>query len=706
MTTIPEEKQFRPTVFTNAERKPKFLKKQWCLSYVSIGLFALKFTSSILAIGPEHTDIRKSEKKKVQLLYEKDSMKSFEKDFFEPRIQIIIDDFNLEPKVIDNEAKLYAKTKNDLHFSQYNSLLTQIKLKPKVRSIELSKGQFEQWIAQETEISFQRILDNIADTNLNTLIQSNVGMQQGVSIASPSKQHPNYFFQWIRDASITINTVINKLHYELQPDVMSRSRNPVFSGKKKNHSTKDNVHWLYFGTVLKHFNNSFVLQRTPNLSGQFSEQDLLGLGEPKFNVDDSAFMEGWGRPQNDGPALRVIAAMNLLNIMYLNNLQFETVTNVLQKNSIIDQESLNNMHFHNELEFFMGILYYDLKYIMGNWNQDSFDLWEEVKAKHFFTSLVQLKALKMAISFIENDVFGIFNDLDTHHNNNINFNVTDFHNQLEIEYDNLLNFMLFESGYISPGKNHIIETPLILQTRSGLDIGTIIGTLLTHDDHFVNKNLSDYDFPFDVDDSGVMSSLVGLVNEMRILYPINHARLNLDLGVALGRYPEDIYNGDGTSEGNPWFLATSTAAELCYKLVYRFYNNGQDLFIPLNHFNSKDFFWNTILDVPTTLNTFGVCNTCNSPQDFLSGPLTKRFLNYELIIKHNSPAYNATMYNLLAYGDSFLDKLREHVSGDGEMSEQMNKYTGFLQGANNLTWSYGAFWNSVQWRQNVYAIMT
>lgn len=29
-----------------------------------------------------------------------------------------------------------------------------------------------------------------------------------------------------------------------------------------------------------------------------------GLGEPKYNVDETAFTEDWCRPQHDGPALR------------------------------------------------------------------------------------------------------------------------------------------------------------------------------------------------------------------------------------------------------------------------------------------------------------------------------------------------------------------------------------------------------------------
>jgi glucoamylase len=43
------------------------------------------------------------------------------------------------------------------------------------------------------------------------------------------------------------------------------------------------------------------LQTVPNLSGDLSTG---GLGEPKFNIDGTAFTGSWGRPQRDGPALR------------------------------------------------------------------------------------------------------------------------------------------------------------------------------------------------------------------------------------------------------------------------------------------------------------------------------------------------------------------------------------------------------------------
>lgn len=37
-----------------------------------------------------------------------------------------------------------------------------------------------------------------------------------------------------------------------------------------------------------------------------------GLGEPKFNVDKTAFTGSWGRPQRDGPPLRATALTSTL----------------------------------------------------------------------------------------------------------------------------------------------------------------------------------------------------------------------------------------------------------------------------------------------------------------------------------------------------------------------------------------------------------
>jgi glucoamylase len=45
---------------------------------------------------------------------------------------------------------------------------------------------------------------------------------------------------------------------------------------------------------------------------------------------------------------------------------------------------------------------------------------------------------------------------------------------------------------------------------------------------------------------------------------------------------------------------------------------------------------------------------------------------------------------LMALADSFVERVRYHAYPDGSLSEQMDRYTGFMTSANNLTWNYAA----------------
>ncbi len=56
--------------------------------------------------------------------------------------------------------------------------------------------------------------------------------------------------------------------------------------------------------IENYINAQAYLQTVSNPSGGLSSG---GLGEPKFNVDQTAFTGAWGRPQRDGPALRATA---------------------------------------------------------------------------------------------------------------------------------------------------------------------------------------------------------------------------------------------------------------------------------------------------------------------------------------------------------------------------------------------------------------
>lgn len=58
-------------------------------------------------------------------------------------------------------------------------------------------------------------------------------------------------------------------------------------------------------TIKLYIDAQSLIQGISNPSGDLD--DGTGLGEPKFNVNASAFTGSWGRPQRDGPALRATA---------------------------------------------------------------------------------------------------------------------------------------------------------------------------------------------------------------------------------------------------------------------------------------------------------------------------------------------------------------------------------------------------------------
>jgi glucoamylase len=176
-----------------------------------------------------------------------------------------------------------------------------------------------------------KILQRITE-NTNTM--SHVG----VIIASPSEDPP-YKYHWVRDSALVMRTFI---------DMYQKTKDP-----------------LYFQYILNYLENESKLQDLDTLTG---------LGEPKYNIDCSAFNGPWGRPQNDGPALR---GMMLYKIIELFQYKYDTI--------------IRNL--------ILPILIKDLEYIMNNYDKVSYDLWEESKGWHFYTRMVQLKFLKDTLKY-------------------------------------------------------------------------------------------------------------------------------------------------------------------------------------------------------------------------------------------------------------------------------------------------------------------
>jgi glucoamylase len=135
------------------------------------------------------------------------------------------------------------------------------------------------------------------------------------------------------------------------------------------------------------------------------------------------------------------------------------------------------------------------------------------------------------------------------------------------------------------------------------------------------------------------------------------------MGVALGRYPEDKYNGyNSEGQGNPWFLITNGLAEFYYKASKEVLKKGE-------------------IRVSST-----------NLQFFRSLPgLVAKKLPVGKTLTSNDVAFYDIAKSLRLAGDAALRRTRHHGGDNYSMSEQLNRNNGFMQGAEELTWSHASF---------------
>jgi glucoamylase len=246
-----------------------------------------------------------------------------------------------------------------------------------------------------------------------------------------------------------------------------------------------------------------ALQQVSNPSGTIKTG---GLGEPKFNIDGSAYTDSWGRPQRDGPALRSTAVITYANWLLADH---------------------NTSYVANTL---WPIIQLDLDYVAAWWNHTTFDLWEEISSSSFFTTAVQHRALRDGAALAAQ--IGDISSVELY----------------KTQADNLLCFL---QSYWNPSGAYI--TANTGGGRSGKDSNTILASIHTWDiEAGCDANT------FQPCSDKALSNLKVYVDSFRSVYPIN-AGINATSAVAVGRYPEDVYYN-----GNPWYLSTFAVAEQLY----------------------------------------------------------------------------------------------------------------------------------------------
>lgn len=386
------------------------------------------------------------------------------------------------------------------------------------------------------------------------------------------------------------------------------------------------------------------IQHTSNPSGTFD--DLSGLGEPKFHVDGTPFTGSWGRPQRDGPALRALTLMHYLR-------EYNASHPSLWSSE--SSEDFFGPYYTAEMPP-RSVIKADLEFVSHYWNESSFDLWEEVEGLHFFNLMVSARSLREGSKLAR--VFG-------------DDGAADWYTEQARYIEALL------SKFWNAKKGHLVET--LWSKRSGLDCGLLLGSL-----HALPEEGSEDEAVYPPWSDEILVSLMALTRDQRDRFPINskpsedQEDSDVDApafeGTGLGRYPEDVYNGYGTSSGNPWFLCTSSAAEILYRSA--------------SHFSVASNITITLTGLP-----------------FYEALLASSSLDVDIGTFSPSDAlFHSVLERLKTTGDQFLDVVKTHVDAEGSMSEQFDRVTGYMRGAADLTWSYGAFLAAARARRTLGAL--
>lgn len=442
------------------------------------------------------------------------------------------------------------------------------------------------YLNDQQKISTERLYQNISRSD--TL--------PGIVVASPSKAEPNYYYHWVRDAALVMDLVRWQMTDTDNPARVQFLEKTMFT-------------WA--ALVRK-------LQNTPNMSG--------GPGEPKFNVDGSAYNHPWGRPQNDGPALRALTLTRFAHYLMATG-----------RNGYVQTQLYSGKMPAR------GIIKRDLEYVAHSIHSSDFDPWEEVRGFHFYNRMVQRKALvegaKLAKMLGDEGAAKFY-----------------------MERAELLEEYI--SSHWDPKKKIFVATlgrdGGADYKHTGIDISVILGVNHSGADDFIA-----------LEDERLVSTAHILRRTFQGLYPVNKNGLP---GTLIGRYPEDKYDGNGFSEGHGWVLTTHALAEYYYRLAQKLQIVGSLKVSDLTF----SFYKDKLMEA-------------NSQNTNLSvGTFSK-----------DSGVFKRVVASLIQSADNLMARVKYHTPADGSFAEQINRHTGFMRGAPNLTWSYASFLTALRERSKL-----
>lgn len=434
---------------------------------------------------------------------------------------------------------------------------------------------------------------------------------------TPDDWCPNYQYSWLRDQALVMTTVMNKYATAL----------PLSEESKK-----------YEEILQAYASNANAVYEINDNPLQFTDDGRpWSHAEAKYELYGHMYTGGWCSPQNDGPALRAVVLMRFaeryaelhpLDTTYIRENLYSNSTDVGVKNPI-----------KRDLEFLYQkpqLVATDPDRYTGYWDSDNCEPWEEVFGKHFYNRLMARRAMVRGADFAtaQGDpeaganyasiVSEISNAVDTHWNADLK---TIMPTNNDERYD---------------------------------DVQTVFASLHSYaeDDGFYQPS-----------ESKVLANAYYTMNSFADYFNINKIGYDtaapLTLGLAIGRYTGDVYNGlcdyddsvcPAPCSGQPWFLATNALGELIYKAISQWSKAGS---VTIDS-TSKSF--------------FDFFNVKYAEGSYSAG----------------SDEYKSILTVMLHAADSFIERTQYHTNSDYRLDEQYNSNTGAMMSAGDLVWSYAS----------------
>ena len=370
-------------------------------------------------------------------------------------------------------------------------------------------GGFSEWTREQNRFCATAMLRAVSAT---TLVKHRPAMGQtirparGSIVASPEMAaydpKPDYFFHWLRDSAIVADALREAIEDgALGPSAVEHLVDFVAFSLKL--CRLDGPTFLRQGGYPEAIEPSF--QQHVRSRAEIAE--IIGdraLGEARYNADGSLDVLKWGRPQNDGPALRALVVMRFFALDAFRARARDPA---------------------------MTLLGYDLDYTLSHWRRPCCDLWEEAIGFHYHARLVQQAALAAGAEFLAAEG-------DEIRARACAAAATELLAELDRHFDS-------EDGVY---RGRLAETGPNAPPPRRLDIAVVLAAI-----HAGRRS-----GPHSVVDPKMLATLFALERLFEGEYPINRAR-PANCAPALGRYAGDSY-----FSGGAYYFSTLGAAQFCF----------------------------------------------------------------------------------------------------------------------------------------------